>query len=237
MSAQKAAADPLSVQRGNYSFTLSGPLFFVAFRTLTVPVQYLILTRSTSLLPLSSLTLSQTLLIAMPSYVAFKHITWSLLLMRERMTLPFAFFGGVSDLAFESLTSYIYTLSAINPTYSPSLLLPGTVLNILAVSTELISEIQRYRFKSDPKNQGKIYTGGLWGVVRNVNYACNIAFAFGYASAAGGVLYGMAYSGIYVMNFVFNAIPGIEQYMKGKYGGQWEAVENKVKWRLFPGIY
>ncbi|KAK6533019.1 hypothetical protein TWF281_007182 [Arthrobotrys megalospora] len=237
MSTQKATADSLSVQRGNYAASLPGPLLFVALRTLTVPIQYLILTRSTTLLPLQPLTLSQTVLIAMPSYIAFKHITWSLTLMRERMTIPFAFFGGLSDLAFEVLTSYIYTLHPINPTYSPSLLIPGAILNFIGISTELISEIQRYRFKQDSKNQGKIYTGGLWGVVRNVNYACNVAFAFGYASAAGGVLYGMAYSGIYVMNFVFNAIPGIEAYMKEKYGSQWEGVERKVKWRLFPGIY
>ncbi|KAF3288377.1 hypothetical protein TWF970_005453 [Orbilia oligospora] len=237
MSTQKAPENSLSVQRGNYTSSLPGPFLFVAFRTLTVPIQYLILTRSTTLLPLKSLTLSQTLLLAMPSYIAFKHITWSLLLMRERMTLPFAFFGGISDLAFECLTSYIYTLHPINPTYSPSLLIPGTILNIIGISTELISEIQRHKFKSDPRNKGKIYTGGLWGIVRNVNYACNILFAFGYASAAGGVVYGVMYSGIYVMNFMGNAIPGIEAYMKGKYGSQWEAVEKKVKWRLCPGIY
>ncbi|KAK6505493.1 hypothetical protein TWF481_007390 [Arthrobotrys musiformis] len=237
MSTPKPPQPSLSVQRGNYTTSLSGPLLFVGLRTLTIPIQYLILTRSTAFFPLKPLTVPQTLLLTLPSYIAFKHITWSLLLMRERMTVPFAFFGGISDLAFECLTSYIYTLHDINPFYSPSLLLPGAILTIAGVSTELISEVQRYVYKSNPRNKGKIYTGGLWGVVRNVNYACNILFAFGYATAAGGVVYGCAYAGIYVLNFVYNAVPGIEEYMRGKYGAQWEGVERRVKWRLCPGIY
>lgn len=61
-------------------------------------------------------------------------------------------------------------------------------------------------------------------------------FAFEYASAAGVLVYGVMYSGIYVMNLVGNAIPGIEAYTKEKYGAQWEAVERKVRWKLCPGF-
>ncbi|KAF3919678.1 hypothetical protein ABW20_dc0105825 [Dactylellina cionopaga] len=257
MSTDNKPADPMAMQRGNYNWTPTGPLLLIAGRALSLPVQYLIITGTTSLrmpylpaglipfLPPSlanipSLTLPQTLMLAMPAYIAFKHSYWSLFILREPMTVPFAFFGGLSNLAFESLTSYIFTLSSrgLNPTWSPSLSIPGAILNFVGITTEIVSEIQRARFKREPKNEGKVYTEGLWSLVRNGNYTCNLVFSFGYALAAGGPLYACAYSGIYLSNFVFNAIPAFEEYMRKKYGGQWEGVvEGKVRWRLCPGIY
>ncbi|KAF3928194.1 hypothetical protein AA313_de0206305 [Arthrobotrys entomopaga] len=241
--------DPWSVQRGNYAWSPTTALFFTLGRLLTLPVQYMILTKSnpTATLTaftnptatLSSLTLSQTLLLAMPAYAVFKHIYWSWFLMREPLTAQFVIFATFGDMAFEALTSYISTIapSIPIPYWSPSLLIPGAILDFTGITAELLSETQRAAWKKDGKNEGKVYTGGLWGWVRNPSYTCNVVFSFGYALAAGGPLYAVAYSGVYVCNFVFNAVPGLEGYMRGKYGRRWEVVERKVRWRLFPGVY
>ncbi|EPS40987.1 hypothetical protein H072_5105 [Dactylellina haptotyla CBS 200.50] len=235
--------DPWSIQRGNYNWTPGAPLLLATFRCLSLPAQYMIITKSTALpfidpnVSLSSLTLHQSLMLAMPAYIVFKHVYWLFFLMREPLTINFSFFGGIADMAFEAVTSYMYTLAPQIPLWSPDLVVPGALMNFTGITAEWLSEIQRSRWKRDPKNDGKVYTGSLWGLVRNPSYACNVVFAFGYALAAGGPLYAVFYSGIYVSNFVFNAVPGFEAYMKQKYAGQWEAVERKVRWRLFPGIY
>ncbi|KAK6541081.1 hypothetical protein TWF694_008457 [Orbilia ellipsospora] len=238
--------DPWSIQRGNYAWSPTSAFFFTLGRLLTLPVQYMILTKSTTLplsafsnpaATLSSLTFSQTLLLAMPAYAVLKHIYWAWFLMREPLTSHFVTFATFGDMGFEALTSYVSTIAPSIPYWSPSLLVPGAVLNFVGITTELLSETQRAAWKKDKRNEGKVYTGSLWGYVRNPSYTCNVIFSFGYALAAGGPLYAMFYSGIYVCNFFFNAVPGLEAYMRGKYGKQWEAVEKKVRWRLFPGIY
>ncbi|KAF3938530.1 hypothetical protein ABW19_dt0207685 [Dactylella cylindrospora] len=234
-----------AIQRGIYTNYLPGKLLLSSFRVLTIPVQYMIIKQTTSLptptfpLTLSNLALTpnQAMVLLMPSCIAAKHVYWALFIMREHLTLPFALFGGIIDMSFESLCSYVFTWSSRNPTWNPAFLYSGLFISVLGVTTQLVSEIQRSRFKKDPRNEGKIYAGGLWGWVRNVNYACNIVFGFGYGLGVGGPVYGALYAGIYVMKFVSDAIPQFEGYMQQKYGAKWEAVTKQVKWRLFPGIY
>lgn len=47
---------------------------------------------------------------------------------------------------------------------------------------ELVSELQRKRFKDDPANKGKPYAGGLFSLARSINYGGYTLWRGGYLS-------------------------------------------------------
>jgi hypothetical protein len=67
-------------------------------------------------------------------------------------------------------------------------------------------------------------------------HSASVSPGFGYGLAAGGQAYSLATVGMHVGNFVFNAIPGFEDYCLKKYKEEWTNYE-KVPWKPFPGIY
>ena len=153
------------------------------------------------------------------------------------MTWPFAFGGAAVDLVYEAITSLVFSAAGINPMFSPLLLNVGFGIYVSAVLTELICELQRDSFRRNPKNKGKICDKGLWGWVRHPNYTANIVFGFAYGLAAGGIGYALCTGGMYASNLSMNAGPGLEVYMKRKYGKEWERYKKKVPYSLFPGIF
>ena len=50
---------------------------------------------------------------------------------------------------------------------------------------ELVSELQRKRFKDDPANKGKPYAGGLFSLARSINYGGYTLWRGGYVSQYG----------------------------------------------------
>ena len=87
------------------------------------------------------------------------------------------------------------------------------------------------------RNRGKLCTTGLWGVVRHPNFACNVVYGAAYGVAAGGWPFVVFPLGMYLGNFVTNAIPPKEEYLRGKYGRRWERYVEEVRWKLCPGVY
>ncbi|OAL37521.1 hypothetical protein AYO20_03028 [Fonsecaea nubica] len=69
-------------------------------------------------------------------------------------------------------------------------------------------------------NHSKVCKTGFWAITRHINYTANVLFGFGYGLATGGPLYALATAGIYIPNFVYNAIPALEKYCKEKYKEQ-----------------
>ena len=214
---QASASDPLAVQRGVYSSDLSGgKLLLAAFRAIAGPLQWLIITShplsyfgvpdpptgtgdAASVSFLKNLGLDHSrlptlsvLMALMPTILGLKHIIWVIFLGREKMTVQFGLFGGLADTIYEAITSLVFTAAAVNPMFSPLLVYVGFVTYVSAVAVELLCEIQRDRFKKDPRNKGRICDRGLWGVVRHPNYTANIIFGFSYGLAAGGFGYALA---------------------------------------------
>ncbi|KAF2000131.1 hypothetical protein P154DRAFT_576462 [Amniculicola lignicola CBS 123094] len=251
--AEKKETDPMSMQRGDYTYNPRASLFFSLGRALTGPIQYYLITRH----PLGTLfgvasppmgfppitLLGHTLprlpfLIAlMPGVLSAKHILWANFMMAERMTGQFAFFGVVADLMYESITSLVFTGAAINPLFSERYFNVGFAMYMGGVALELVAELQRMHFKSKPENKGKVCKSGFWGITRHINYTANVMFGFGYGLATGGPVYALMTGGMYVANFLTNAMPSIEAYCRGKYGREWEAYEREVPYQLFPGLY
>ena len=244
--------DPLAVQRGNYGRDLLPNLIFTVGRAITGPAQYLLISAH----PLARFGIPPPptgsppitlfghmfprlpfLTALMPAVISAKHVFWLTFLCRERMTTKFAVFAVLSDFMYEATTSLVFTAASVNPMFSERYFYTGTTIYMASVAVELLAELQRTAFKAKRENEGKICKTGFWGITRHVNYTANVMFAFGYGLAAGGPLYSVATAGMYISNFVFNALPGIEKYCSEKYNDQWAVYEREVPWLLFPGIY
>lgn len=258
--------DPLSVQRGDYTSSPLSTLIFTTGRLASGPLCYLLIKHhplgklfnippppTGGTLTLSSLShlglslgLTPTqltfpklpfLTALMPTILSTKHIIWATTMYSERMTIPFALFGAIADLLYESTSTLIFTTCSINPLWSESVFHTGMTIYYTGVAIELLAEIQRLIFKRRPENRGELCTTGFWGVTRHINYTANVVFGVGFGLALGGPVYVIASGGMYVSNFVWNAIPSIEAYCGGKYGERWGRYCEQVPWRLIPWIY
>lgn len=97
------------------------------------------------------------------------------------------------------------------------------------------SEIQRKHFKENPANTGKLYTQGLFGVVRHPNYPGDILWATGWAWLTMNV-WAIVIPVAAAAAFAFMFIPKLSAYLAGRYGDQYPAWARRTK-RLFPYIY
>lgn len=248
--------------RGTYTPTPLNTLLFIFLRFLNLPLQYYILTLpaasptknpipsspifpnppSTNLIRLPyfpPVTPHQLAILSCCLLTALKHSLWIAHLRHETITLPLVIFGALGNTLYNALDSWVFTLSYTdaNPFFSSAQLWAGVAIHHAAVLAEVHAEMGRKRFKDGKGSKGKLYAGGLFGYARNLNYTCNIVFGFGHGMAAGGWPMGLFMGGLYVGNFVWNAIPPLEGYLGGKYGAQWDRFCGRVPWRLVPGVY
>lgn len=68
----------------------------------------------------------------------------------------------IFKVALKALDTFASTLASQNSTWSGTEIYISILLYAVGIVIELLLEIQRKRFKDDPKNQGKSYAGGLW---------------------------------------------------------------------------
>lgn len=73
-------------------------------------------------------------------------------------------------------------------------------------------EIQRQAFKRDARNKGKPYAGGLFGIVRNVNYSGYTLWRSGYSLACGGWVWAAAQAAWLFGDFAARAVPSMDAY-------------------------
>lgn len=97
------------------------------------------------------------------------------------------------------------------------------------------SEWQRNKFKKNPQNNGKLYTQGLFAMVRHPNYLGDILWATGWAILTRNS-WAIAIPVICAAGFVFMSIPQLSNYLTARYGEQYEEWEKRTK-KLFPMIY
>ena len=75
-------------------------------------------------------------------------------------------------------------LSTENDSGAAPLLVICSVVYLIGLLTEATSEQQRKTFKNDPKNAGKPFTGGLFGLARHINYGAYTVWRGAYALAS-----------------------------------------------------
>jgi len=278
------------IARGDYTPTPVGKATFFVARAVEPYLQYSILAHGlgTSLLHrvglrtlppglptrtgislIDSLGLSpyRLALFGMAVGAAVKQNIWVTALSGEPMPVNGAIGVAVFNGVFNSLASYAFLISATSASTEsefpqPALLIGGSMY-VVGIVTELIAEIQRKRFKADPENKGKVYTGGLWSFARHINYGAYTIWRAGYvrkrricmhslmyatwslfllttyryAMVGGGYTLGALVAAFFVWDFTSRAIPVLDEYCEKRYGSQWEEFKRKTPYKLIPYVY
>ena len=129
-----------------------------------------------------------------------------LAIMQEEMPPRSGAAVGVFNAVFNSINSLLFvcsqTSASVNGEHFPQTpLIVGASMYAVGLFVELFSEVQRARFKKDPANKGKVYTGGLFGVSRHINYFGYTMWRTGYALAAGGWVWGATVTAWFTYDF------------------------------------
>lgn len=173
--------------------------------------------------PLDIIGLSpyRTILLGMSVGAMLKQNFHRTFIMQEDMGPGPAALVGVFNAVFNSINSLLFvcsqTSASVNGEHFPQTpLIVGASLYAVGLTTELVSEIQRAAFKRDPKNKGKIYDGGLFGLSRHINYFGYTLWRGGYALAAGGWIWGATVAAFFAYDFTQRAIPVLQDYLEGR---------------------
>lgn len=142
-------------------------------------------------------------------------------IMQEEMSPGAGAAVGAFNAVFNSMNSILFvcsqTSASVNGEHFPQTpLIVGASMYAAGLFTELYSEIQRAAFKRDPANKGKVYTGGLFGLSRHINYLGYTIWRTGYALAAGGWVWGSVVAGWFIYDFTCRAIPLLQNYLEGR---------------------
>ena len=97
------------------------------------------------------------------------------------------------------------------------------------------SELMRAQWKKDPKNKGRIYDQGLFKYSMHINYFGDTVWSTGMALISGSIW--MFLVPIYMScGFIFLHIPRLDEYLKERYGRQYDSYQEKTK-RFIPFVY
>ncbi|KAJ3914072.1 hypothetical protein F5877DRAFT_71025 [Lentinula edodes] len=112
----------------------------------------------------------------------------------------------------------------------------GISLYAIGMLLEWGSELQRFKFKKDPRNKGRVYTGGLFALARHINYGGYVLWRAGFAMAAAGWAWGAFIGGLHTYYFVKAGITELDDYCSKKYTGQWAQYKKAVPYTLIPFV-
>jgi len=255
--------DPLIV-RGVKRFSPVGSTVFAGLRSLDPLLQYGILAKGLADPLLNALHVSHSpssgpvvalglplkplIVLTMVTASSIKQIYTTLYTSNEEMHPGPAVFISIFNMVFNSANS-IFSLTAAASAFTPSilaaenehgvspLLILGTLGFIVGLAAEAVSETQRKLFKDDPKNTGKAYTGGLFGLARHINYGGYTIWRASYALASGGWIWGTFVGAFFASDFATRAVPVLDEYCSKRYGVQWTEFKKKVPYALIPGVY
>ncbi|KAG6821324.1 hypothetical protein H0H93_000185 [Arthromyces matolae] len=218
-----------------------GSTIFVGIRLAEPLLQHAILSRNLGsslirrfgghVLPLGTsvhgLTPYRLILFLMSAGCSFKQIFWLTTVAEQEMPVPVALTIGTFNFILNGINSLLFINTFTSPaTYTgqdlddpgfpPTPLLIGSTVYLTGLFLELVSELQRKRFKKDPKNKGKHYSGGLFHLARHINYTGHIFMRGGYALAAGGWIWGGIITAMFSYDFVTRGIPVLDNYCQNR---------------------
>lgn len=184
-----------------------------------------------------ALTPFQTVIWVMSIGSALKQIYWVLFTSKEPFNADLAVGVSIFNTVFNSINTLAFSLASVNSTWSESAIYTAIPIYTAGILIELVSEIQRRRFKDDPKNDGKPYSDGLFGLARSINYFGYTLWRGAFALAGGGWVWGTFVAAFFAWDFTNRAIPALDRYCSHRYGAQWVEVKKKVPYRFCPGVY
>ena len=116
----------------------------------------------------------------------------------------------------------------------------GVGLYAVGSALSTVSEYQRYVFKRDPKNKGKLMTTGLWAYSMHANYLGDSVLYSGWTLVAAGLdasrLWPWWAPAVTTALFVWMHIPGLDEYLAHRYPKEFPAYAAKTS-KFIPGVY
>ncbi|KAE9401867.1 hypothetical protein BT96DRAFT_856133 [Gymnopus androsaceus JB14] len=171
---------------------------------------------------------------------------WVVAISQEPMTPVAAGIVSVVETVYNSLNMLLYTNAATSvlsyaathgdETRLPIQTLVGVALYVLGMAIEWGSEMQRMNFKRDARNKDRVYTRGLFGLARHINYGGYVLWRAGFATAAAGWVWGLVVGGFLTFDFVKRAIPELDEYCGKTYAQAWTQYKRAVPYQLFPFV-
>ncbi|PSK36740.1 Delta(24(24(1)))-sterol reductase [Elsinoe australis] len=251
------------IARGDKGPSPFGTGLFIGLRSADVLLQYAILRHdwgsrlinllgsstlphgppSATTTPLDTLGLSpyRLILLSMAAGSALKQNFWLVGISYEKMQPATSVAVSAFNTIVNSVNDLLFicsgTSASVNGEHFPQTpLLVGAALYAVGITVETLSEVQRYRFKQDRRNKGKVYQGGLFSIARHVNYTGYLMWRVGYATAGGGYVWGLANVGFFLFSFS-RSIPPLNHYCEERYGEQWEEYKRNTPYKMIPFVY
>lgn len=191
-------------------------------------------------LPLSMFTQQvtpfQAVIWSMSIASAAKQILWLFTIAKEAMTPGEALLICFFNTSLNGFNTLSFSLAAINPTWSTQSFYLSIPIFATGMLIEYVSEYQRKTFKDDPDNNGKVYSNGLFGYARHINYCGYMIWRTAMGLAAGGWAGAALISGLFWYDFNNRSIPVLDEYCSAKYGNRWQDFRRKVPFAFFPGL-
>ncbi|KAJ8079698.1 hypothetical protein AAF712_011824 [Marasmius tenuissimus] len=188
----------------------------------------------------------RSVLLGMSIVTMVKQVNWLVRISKEDIGVGGALGVGAFNMFTSSLNTLIFSAAATSVITTPAdewdlssspQLLVGAAIFAIGIALEWISEEQRKVFKDDPRNKGKVYSGGLFGWARHINFGGFVLWRTGFAIAAGGWWFGAAVATVFAWSFATSAIPELDDYCLNRYQAQWMEYKRKVPHKLIPFIY
>jgi protein-S-isoprenylcysteine O-methyltransferase Ste14 len=238
------------IQRGVYKRNLAGTAVFLGLRLAEPILQYALLRHNlgaplmhlfgqatlppgppnTGIVRLDALGLSpyRLALFGMAAVQAAKQMLWQAWLRAEDFPPSTAIFVASFNAVINAVNVLLFTGAATSASLSAGAVFPqppllvGLGLFTVGITVELGSEVQRWAFKKDAKNEGKACTTGLWALLRHPNYAGYTLWRTGMAVASAGWTWGAITFGFFCFDFMTRGVPSLEAYCQTRVGcNQW----------------
>ncbi|KAL0061368.1 hypothetical protein AAF712_011826 [Marasmius tenuissimus] len=176
----------------------------------------------TSLLELSPYCI---VLLGMSIGSMVKQGVWLIRISQEDIGVGGALGIGAFNALSNSLNTLVFSAAATSVITTPAdewnllsspQLLVGSTMFVVGIGLEWISEEQRKAFKDDSRNKGKVYSGGLFGWARHINFGGYTLWRSGFSLAAGGWWLGAIVAAVFTYFFAKGGIPELDEYCSNR---------------------
>lgn len=203
-----------------------GDATWTILRSLDVPLQWYILHHFSSPASRNDTTFLQlspynSIVLGMAFVNSARHIFWKLHTGEQVFTPGFAVLVSIFNTVNNALNvgAALWSGTSMAPEAGEGVLSsPTRVLGLALFSIgsfiETYSELGRKSFKADPKNEGKLYTGGLFGLARHVNFGGYLLWRTGFATWCGGLRWGSFVAVYFLYYFASAGIPPLANYLE-----------------------
>ncbi|MCF6183548.1 MAG: DUF1295 domain-containing protein [Bacteroidales bacterium] len=167
------------------------------------------------------------------SFIVFLRITFAMFVFvkrripfEESISIPFAF--ALYYIGFAVFGYGTQTPVGIFDYFGVAVFLFGSYLNTF-------SEYQRYKWKKDPNNKGKLYTIKLFRHSIHINYFGDLLWVIGYSILTLNI-WSVWIPILLFFFFIFFNIPKLDTYLAEKYKTQFSNYKKQTK-KFIPFIY